>query len=99
MSKIKLAGQEFELQAPAFGKLKKVISSINKLQNLSRESSGLSEAAMDEIAVVLSLMTGKTLEEIESMPIGIKEMTDAMSVVPAVCGLEEVEVKSGEAQA
>jgi len=97
---VKLAGQDINLIAPPFGKLRQVISAINELQAISKDKSkqdGISQEAMERIGFILAIMTQKTVEEIDAMPIGILEMTEAMTHVPEVCGI--VEVKPGEATA
>lgn len=99
MSKIiKLAGQEHVIVAPAFGKLKKVIASIKKIQQFSSliEGGTMSEEAMNEVSIILSLMTGKTIEEIDNMQIGISEIAAAMEIIPEICGLVLVDVKEGK---
>lgn len=94
MSKIiTLAGQEFVVVAPAFGKLRKIIKAINAMN-----TDDISQDASMEIAgEIISLITGKSIEEIDSMAIGINEMSAAVKVVPELCGL--VSVRAGEAPA
>lgn len=103
MKVIKLAGQEFNIVAPSFGNLRKVISSINKMQSFTKdaEEGTISEEAMEEVAFILSVMTKKTLSEIDEMPIGIAEMSEALKIIPDVCGLESVkkEADLGEVKA
>jgi len=91
MTKITLAGQSFDVPPPPFGKLRKIISAFNVMRN----DSG-SEEAMDKAALIFSLLTNKTVAEIDEMPIGVLEMAAALAQVPEICGLVEV-VPSGEA--
>ena len=88
---IKLAGQEFTIVAPAFGNLRKVIASVNKMQS----AGGLSDDALGEAANIIALMVGKSLAEVEAMPITIAEIAEAMNIIPEVCGLVN-SITSGE---
>jgi len=102
MSKvIILAGQEFVVVAPPFGKLRKIINSMNKIQQFSKEVEGgvMSDESMTEVSIILSLVVGKTVQEVDDLQITLKEMASAMEAIPELCGLEVKEVKSGEAQA
>jgi hypothetical protein len=93
MAKIILAGQEFEVGAPAFGTLRKMIASLGKMAALKDDHG----AMMDEAPVLLSLALKKTQAEIDEMPITLKEMTDAVAIIPSICGLTNEEKPSGEA--
>jgi hypothetical protein len=94
MAQLKLAGQVVEIAQPPFGRLRKIISSFNRMR-VAGEST---ETAMAEASVVIGLLIGKTSDEVDEMSITIAEMTDAISAIPEICGLVQKAVSSGEAQ-
>lgn len=94
---IKLAGQDMHMLPPPFGKLRQVIDAINSMEKIAQGSDGFSPEAMEKIGLILAIMTGKTVEEIDNMPIGIDEMTAAMDLVPEVCGIVSKRVEPGKA--
>ena len=90
---ITLAGVPYEVDAPAFGVLRKIISSINKMRNTAE-----AEDSMAQSAIIFGLLIGKTPEEIDAMRITLQEVEKAMAQVPAICGIVEEVTESGEAQ-
>jgi hypothetical protein len=93
MQTIILGGQSFDIQPPAFGKLRKIITAFNAMRLDAN-----SESSMENAGLIFSLLTSKTPDEIDAMPIGILEMSKALALVPEICGLIE-ESPLGEAQA
>lgn len=107
MSTLILAGQIFDVPSPPFGKLRKIIGSFNRMRNPRNDlgqfvesgSDEASEYSMNQMSIIFGLLIGKTTDEIDCMNITFKEMTDALSAVPEICGLVERKPESGEAQA
>lgn len=94
MTIVKLAGQDYDIAPPPFGKLRKMISSFNKMV-----AAGLgSDVALDESAVIIALLIGKTVDEVDAMPISMDEMTAVLNAIPSICGLVQGEKASGGAQ-
>ena len=94
MTKIKLAGETFDVGPPQFGKLRKIIAAFNVI-NANKDNTDL---MMEQSSIILSLLLDKSVDEIDKMPIGMMEVTVAISQVPEICGLVEGK-PSGEAQA
>jgi hypothetical protein len=94
MNKIILAKQEFEIGELPFGPLKKLIVCMNRMY---QAGTGTDEA-MTEVSKIFSILTGKSVPEIDAMLISVEELGVAIDQVPKICGLEE-RVASGEAQA
>ncbi len=96
--KIILEGKEVDVGAPTFGNLRKIISTFNHMMKLNKESNQ-TFAEGDDSAIILGLIIGKTVDEVNDMKISLKEMVDAISAVPTICGLELKQAEpSGEAQ-
>lgn len=89
---IVLAGQSFEVAPPPFGRLRKIIAAFNSM----RSDGGEGEDSMQQAGIIFALLIGKTVEEIDEMPIGVMEMAAALTLVPEICGLVEGK-SSGEA--
>lgn len=88
MIKITLEGKEYEINSPAFGKLRKIIAAFNRMHQAGEESL----ATTDDAALVIGLLIDKTVAEIDAMQISFKEMVDALGAVPIICGLEKIKV-------
>jgi len=92
---ITLAGKQIEVQAPTFKQLRTLLPAINRVAT-AMKLNRLSEPEMQDFAVVLAAGTGKSVEEIDDMPIKGIELPDAFATIIRVSGLEEA--ASGEAQ-
>lgn len=90
---ITLGGVAYEVSSPPFGKLRKIIAAFNRMQ--AGGDAALSES--DDAALVIGLLVGKTVAEVDEIQISFKEMIDALATVPVLCGLELVVPASGEA--
>jgi hypothetical protein len=98
---ITLGGQPFTITALPLGKLRKVIPAISHVSvAMSRVSadSMLDEAVFSSVAVALSVCLGKTLDEVEAMPMSLDEIIQAVTAIAEVCGLAAKPAASGEAQ-
>lgn len=81
---IVLGGQSFEVAPPPFGKLRKIIVAFNSMRGDTD-----SDDSMRQAGIIFALLIGKTVDEIDEMPIGVMEMAAALSAVPEICGLVE----------
>jgi len=92
MSKITLGRKEFEVDPPAFGNLRKIMAAFNTISK-DRENQDL---MMEQSAIIFSLLLGKSIADIEAMPIGMAEIAAAIGQVPEICGMVEAKATSGE---
>lgn len=92
--KIKLGGQEFEVEALPYGKLKKAIRLMNAATNLQE----FTDEVMDSVGQLFAVMLDKSTDEIDAMPITFDEIVTAMPAIADVCGLTRVQA-SGEVKA
>lgn len=90
---IVMAGQSYEVEAPPLGKLKKIVSSINRVAKNANDV----DVMMEEAVFSIGLLIGKTPQEMEEMRVGYRELVEAFNLVPGICGLVEKEHASGEA--
>lgn len=92
---ITLAGEQFEVSAPVFRDLKKIVAAFNRLN-----AAGLnSDEMMNESTLIICLLLGKDEAEVEGMRIGFLEVSELIKQVPEICGLVKKEAAPGEAQA
>ena len=90
-----LAGQDYEIEAPAFKSLKKIIAAFNRLN-----AAGVgADEMLVEAAIIFSLLLNKEVADIEEMRIAYLEVSEAIKQVPIICGLVKKEAAPGEAQA
>lgn len=91
---ITLAGQQFAVSAPALGKLKKILSGMNRVS----ASNGDLDVIMTEAPLMIGLLISKTPEEMDSLVIGYSELIAAFNQVPGICGMVKRDVTPGEVQ-
>jgi hypothetical protein len=94
MTTITLEGKVYEIEAPKFKDLRKIIGAFNLMVKAGLNS----DSAMESSSLIFSILIGKSIEEIDEMRVTMPEMTDALGKIPEICGLELVEKTSGEAQ-
>lgn len=92
MSKITLAGQDFEVVDLPFGTIKKIIASLNRFQAQGSDD----ETSINEVSPMLGLLIGKSAEEIDAMSIKFYEMNEAIAAIPDICGLVKRSAALGE---
>ena len=90
MTELILEGKRYEISAPAFGKLRKIISAFNRMQIAGEDSL----SAGDDTALVIGLLINKSIAEVDDMQISFKEMVDVLSKIPAICELVEIKKES-----
>jgi hypothetical protein len=94
MSKMILAGQEFEVAALPYGKLRKVLPTLNEITNAFRANAGFTEDVMVKFGGMIALVLDKTTDEVDAMPIAMLEIINATKVIGDACGM--VQKQSGE---
>jgi len=82
-----LGEQTIEVAPIPLGRLKKLLPAFNRA-GLAFKSGRLDEVVFDDIVLVLSAGTGKSIEEVEAMPATIEQLSVALEVVAKVAGLE-----------
>jgi hypothetical protein len=95
-----LGGEKHEIKPIPLGRLKKLIPAMSEASvALSGLASGgvIDESAMDKIAKTLALALDRPQAEIEELPMGMTEMTEAIGVIAVAAGLVMKEFLPGEA--
>lgn len=94
---IKLGGVSHDVAALPLGRLRKLLPALSRA-SVAFSSGALTERQFDDVAEVLSAILGKTIEEVEAIPMDLNEITAAMSVAAEISGLVEKGVDTlGEA--
>ncbi|KRB18648.1 hypothetical protein [Rhizobacter sp. Root16D2] len=95
---ITLGEQTIEVAPIPLGRLKKLLPAFNRA-GLAFKNGRLDEVVFDDIVLVLSAGTGKTVEEVELLPATMEQLSAALEVVAKVAGLETKVGAMGEGQA
>lgn len=94
---IVLGGQSFEIGAIPLGRLRKLLPALSRA-SIAFHSGAIQEAQFDDVADVLAAVLGKTVEEVEALPMTLPEIAEAMAVAAEVSGLVQGKAKElGEA--
>ncbi len=96
MQTIVLGGQSFEIDAIPLGRLRKLLPALSRA-SVAFSAGALTETQFDDVADVLAAVLGKTIEEVEAMPMDLNEIAKAMEVAAKVSGLVAKAVDTGEA--
>jgi len=84
---ITLGTQSIEVAPIPLGRLKKLLPAFNRA-GMALKVGRLDEVVFDDIVLVLSAGTGKAVEEVETFPATIDQLSVALAVVAKVAGLE-----------
>lgn len=91
VTKIVLGGEEFLVSPPPFGKVRKLMAAFNGMAYMLPGS----EESMAAAADVFSILTDRSREQIDTMPITVAEMGAVLSIVPTLCGVPVEPKKEG----
>jgi hypothetical protein len=95
MHTITLAQKEYQIEPLPFGKVKKIILQFN-----SANKAGLNtEDGLAAATAAFAILLGVAAEEVDALPISMKEMADTLHAIPDILGLEQKVVKVGEQRA
>lgn len=84
---IKLGGVDYEIHPMPLGRLKTALPALNRLA-ITFSRGELTEAAMDDVVIVLANATGKPQAEVEAIiPLTLEELFAAVPRIAAQSGL------------
>lgn len=83
---ITLGGVLIDIQPITFKGLRRLLPAINRVA-ASMAIQRLDDAAMDDMGVILAEATGKSLAEIDAMPVSVSELEPAFLAIVDAAGL------------